>query len=131
LANASSIEDVQLQYFQKALRNFTNDPIDKRIKTLVNRLGVPADVLFSQKMFHHEIKMIIGQWNADTIIEISNKRNTIVHDGKRPYSDISELQKVGETLQRLLMNIGSIIAHKLGIPIQYGPLLKLKGILDD
>jgi len=118
ITECESVDAVRKQYFQKAVKNFTSETIEKRIKLLEKHLNARPEILFSTKQATPEIKALLGQFDVDAVRDISENRNKVVHNNEYPYKKVDELQRMEVVLEWLLRNIAALIGSRLGVPVQ-------------
>jgi hypothetical protein len=117
IKQADDAAAIKARYFEKAIRAFTSDSIEDRIRTLKQKFNISEEILFSRRLANDSIKARLGSWGPATLSEISNKRNKIVHRLALPLAKLEELQTIEIMLERFLLNIASIIGGKLDRPV--------------
>lgn len=112
-----SVAAVKDRYFRKALRKFAQDPVHRRVESLLKKLAVKEEILFTLEAADEEAKTQLQGWGAHSLAQISDERNEIVHGQSTPLRNIDELRNREVVLEQFLLNVFMIIAKKLRMPL--------------
>jgi hypothetical protein len=61
--------------------------------------------------------VLLANWGPASLKELSDGRNSIVHEQKLPLTHIDQLLLPTIVMEKFLTNIASIIAEKLSVPL--------------
>jgi len=111
------IDEVAESFYSKALRQFTDKPIKERLKDLQSKLGIREEDLFGLRFSNETIRARLKGWGPGSMEALSDARNDIVHRGALPLQSLGEFEDAVLVFERLLLNLGTILAEKMGIPI--------------
>ena len=104
---------------QKAVSDFSNQGLDKKIKYMNEKLGLTPPEICNWSHFSSEVQTKLETWNLDTLHGIYNKRNDIVHRDKKPYKTIDELCDIAHFFMRISLSMALFLREKFEINIDF------------
>jgi RiboL-PSP-HEPN len=89
----------------KFLEHFNRQGIDKKLETLYS-LGLKKEVLFSWRIFDEEARKGLGGNGDKRLVQIFNKRHSVVHNDALPLTFFEELLEIKDFLTKVVLNFG-------------------------
>lgn len=117
IVEAGDYEGVLSQVREKQVERFSWKEIGEKMGFLEKHLGVKTDAILDWGGFKDEIQKLLKDCDLLELKRIFEKRHSIVHDGKRPFEDDSEIEQILEFFQKLTWNLCISLSEKFKIPI--------------
>jgi hypothetical protein len=122
-----SYDEILQEFKDKYLYHFNRQGMEEKLKAFYS-IGFEKEKLFSWELFTDEIKKRYSAWDDRTLIDILNKRHSIVHDSQYPLANIDEFLLMKDFLVKLVFNFGMMASKKY---YKYGALLDAHAMMRD
>lgn len=122
-----SYDEVLQEFKDKYLYHFNRQGMEEKLKAFYS-IGFKKEKLFSWEIFTEEIKTRYSAYDDMTLIDIFNKRHSIVHNNQYPVVNIDEFLLMKDFLVKLVFNFGMMASKKY---YKYGALLDAHAMMRD
>lgn len=89
----------------KFLEHFNRQGIDKKLETL-HSLGLKKEILFSWRFLNEETRKRLEGIDDRLLVQIFNKRHSVVHNDALPVTSYEELLEIKDFLTKVVLNFG-------------------------
>ena len=117
IVDAGDYESIFTRIREKQVKLFGWKEIDEKISFLEKHAGVTSDDIFDWGECGEETQELLKNCDLAELKRIFDKRHSIIHHGKRPFEDDSEVERILEFFQKLIWNLCFAASKKFRIPI--------------
>lgn len=117
IIDAGDYQGVLSQIREKQVERFGRKEVGEKIVFLEKHLGIGRDEILDWAGFKEEIQTLLKDCDLPELKRIFEKRHSIIHHGRRPFEDDSEVERILEFFQKLTWNLCMTVSRKFKIPI--------------
>lgn len=119
LLKFNNYDEVLTNFKRKYIDHITRQGIREILKAF-DAIGIDHNTLFSWSTFTSDVQSRFNGWNDERLIDIFNKRHSVVHQNELPISTLDELLLIKDFFTKLMLNLSLKTWHKF---YKYGLIL--------
>jgi len=114
--DAGNYESLLTEFRKQEVASFSREEIAKKFGQF-GKMGIDQAEVFNWKIYSKEIQHLLAGNDANTLSQIFNKRHSIVHGGKRPFTEEQEVVKIQTFFEKTIMNLCFVTAKKYDLSV--------------